>query len=124
MRIVLLGAPGSGKGTQGEALASHFGIAHLSTGDVFAAHIALADGRRPSGCDVCRGGELVPDDLIMELVAAAVVEAAKDGGYVLDGFPRTLAQAERAYELAESAGVTADAVVYLAVPDDVAPRAA
>ena len=65
------------------------------------------------------GGELVPDELMLQVAGSAAIEAAREGGYVLDGFPRTLTQAERAYELAGPADVTADAVVYLAVPDDV-----
>src|SRR4029079_12388398 len=99
MRLILLGAPGSGKGTQGHALAEHFGVTHLSTGDVLRSHIAAATdvGREVQGYVV--RGELVPDDLMLQLVGGAVGEAARSGGYVLDGFPRTLAQAQRAYEL-------------------------
>jgi len=120
MRIILLGAPGSGKGTQGHALAQHLGVRHLSTGDLLRAEMA-AD--TDVGREVARhvaSGELVPDDLMFELAGPAVAEAAGEGGYVLDGFPRTLAQAERAYALAKPADLTADAVVYLEVPDDVA----
>ena len=119
MRIVLLGAPGSGKGTQGTALADHFGVRHVSSGDLLRAHIAEGTelGRRAQAY-VARG-ELVPDDLVMQIVGAALAEAAAEGGYVLDGFPRTLAQAERAYELARPADLTADVVVLLAVPDAV-----
>jgi adenylate kinase len=65
-------------------------------------------------------GELVPDDLVLEVVGDALRGAVKAGGYVLDGIPRTLAQAERAYALAEPAGLVADAVIYLDVADDVA----
>ncbi|MCU1463782.1 MAG: adenylate kinase [Acidimicrobiales bacterium] len=120
MRIVLLGAPGSGKGTQGEALARHFGVPHVSSGELFRDHIARGTdlGRLVAG--YVRRGDLVPDDLVVSIVGDAVMRAAKDGGYVLDGFPRTLPQAERAFELARPAGLTADAAVYLAVPDDVA----
>jgi len=121
MRLVLLGAPGSGKGTQGEALAKHFDVAHVSSGDLFRQHIAEGTelGLRVAGY-VARG-DLVPDDLVVAIVGDAVAAATREGGgYVLDGFPRTLAQAERAYELAGRAGTTADVVVYLAVPDDVA----
>jgi adenylate kinase len=120
MRVILLGAPGSGKGTQGRALAEHFGVRHVSTGDLLRAHIA---GGTELGLEVTpyvRRGELVPDELMLRVAGAAVTEAAREGGYVLDGFPRTLAQAERAYELAGPADVTADGVVYLAVPDDIA----
>jgi adenylate kinase len=119
MRIVLLGAPGSGKGTQGEALAARFGVRHVSTGDLLRAHIAAGTEVGRAAAPYTLRGELVPDDLMLQVAGEAVGEAAREGGYVLDGFPRTLAQAERAYELAGPADVTADAVVYLAVPDDV-----
>jgi adenylate kinase len=120
MRIILLGAPGSGKGTQGRSLAEHFGARHVSTGDLLRAHIAEATEVGRAAAAYVRRGELVPDELMLQVAGAAVSEAAREGGYVLDGFPRTLAQAERAYELAGRADATADAVVYLAVPDDVA----
>ena len=120
MRLILLGAPGSGKGTQGDALAARFGVRHVSTGELLRRHIAEQTelGRAAQG--YVQSGELVPDDIVLQMAGTEVIEAAAEGGYVLDGFPRTLAQAERAYELAVPAGVTADTVVYLAVPDDVA----
>jgi adenylate kinase len=121
MRIVLLGAPGSGKGTQGEALAEHFGGAHVSSGDLFRKHIAEGTELGVQVADYVARGDLVPDDLVLAIIGAELARVTGDGrGYVLDGFPRTLVQAERAYELAELTGQTADAVVYLAVPDDVA----
>ena len=120
MRLVLLGAPGSGKGTQGVVLAEHFGVPHVSSGDLLRSHVAAGTdlGRQIDDC--LTRGELVPDDLVLTAIGDAVVVATESGGYVLDGFPRTLAQAGRAYELAEPAGLTADAVVYLAVPDEAA----
>ena len=119
MRVVLLGAPGSGKGTQGEALAKHFGVDHVSSGELFREHIASGTELGRQVADFVTRGDLVPDDLVITIVGAAVRAAAERGGYVLDGFPRTLAQAERAYELAGAAGLTADVVVYLSVPDEV-----
>jgi adenylate kinase len=119
MRLILLGAPGSGKGTQGRALAERFGVRHVSTGDLLRAHIAEGTELGRAAGQYVERGELVPDELMLEVAGSAVTEAAREGGYVLDGFPRTLAQAERAYELAGPADVTADAVVYLAAPDDV-----
>ena len=116
MRIILLGAPGSGKGTQGRALAEHFGVRHVSTGDLLRAHIAEGTEVGRAAAPYVQRGELVLDELMLQVAGSAVGEAAREGGYVLDGFPRTLAQAERAYELAQPADVTADAVVYLAVP--------
>lgn len=120
MRLILLGAPGAGKGTIGSRLAEHYGIAHVSSGDILREHVASgsAIGRRVA--DHVAAGELVPDELVLEVVGRAVLEAVATGGYLLDGFPRTLAQAERAFVLADRAGIPADAVVNLSVPDSVA----
>jgi len=120
VRVVLLGPPGSGKGTQGELLARQYQVPHVSSGDLMRDHVGQ---RTELGQQVARyldNGDLVPDDLVLAVMGRAVREAIDEGGYVLDGFPRTLAQAEQAYALAEPAGATADAVVYLSVPDDVA----
>jgi len=120
VRIVLLGAPGSGKGTQGVRLAEYLRVPHVSSGELLRKHVDgdAALGREVAGY-VARG-ELVPDDLVLRVVGEAVGAARNTGGYVLDGYPRSLNQAEKAYELAASSGDTADAVIYLAVPDDVA----
>ena len=120
MRLVLLGAPGSGKGTQGAVLADHFGIPHVSSGELLRDHIAAGSdlGRRVG--TFLLHGDLVPDALVVEVVRDAIASANNVGGYLLDGFPRTLAQAERALDLAAPAGAVADAVVYLDVADDIA----
>jgi adenylate kinase len=120
MQLVLLGAPGSGKGTQGAVLAHHFGIRHVSSGALLREHVAAASELGQKVSSFLLRGELVPDDLVLEVVGDALRGAVKAGGYVLDGIPRTLAQAERAYALAEPAGLVADAVIYLDVADDVA----
>jgi adenylate kinase len=122
VRLVLLGAPGSGKGTQGEILARRFGVPHISSGDLLRAHVASRSrlGRQVKAH--LDRGDLVPDDLILAMVADATAEGGAHRGYVLDGFPRTLAQAKRAFALARSDDVFADAVVYLALSDDVARR--
>lgn len=113
MRVVLIGAPGSGKGTQALRLAGHYGATHLAAGDRLRAEVASGNelGRRLAG--YLSRGDLVPDDLVIELMWRPIVEAAATGGYVLDGFPRTLAQAEAAYAMGTQAGVTAHAAVYL-----------
>ena len=92
MRVVLLGPPGSGKGTQGRPLASHLGVPYLSTGEVLRAEVEAGSalGRRVEG--VLESGGLVPDELMLEVVAAALDRGGD--GYVLDGFPRTVTQAE------------------------------
>src|SRR5262249_9056288 len=110
VRLVLLGAPGSGKGTQGKRLAAHFGVPHISSGDLLRAHgETLSD----AGAGMARG-ELVPDDVVLDLVADAV--RGERAGYVLDGFPRTVAQAERAPD----AGISVDRVIALELGDDAA----
>lgn len=120
MRLVLLGMPGSGKGTQGVALADHFGVRHISSGDLLRHHVLDGSELGDQVAAYLHRGEFVPDELVLAVVGDAVVSAAHAGGYILDGFPRTRAQAERAFELAGPAGASADTVVYLDVPDDVA----
>lgn len=122
MRLVLLGAPGSGKGTQGKVLAKRLGVAHVASGELLRAHV---DAESELGIEVAARlahGDLVPDDVVLDLVCEAVTDACRSGGYILDGFPRTRAQAEHAYELAVPKGIEAQAAVYLALADDVARR--
>ena len=118
MRVVLIGAPGSGKGTQGVELAKRLGVAYLATGDVLRDHVERGTdlGRRVA--EYLDRGELVPDDVVVDVVCDHLAPLADDGGYVLDGFPRTVAQAQAAEELLP--GGLADVVVYLDLPDDVA----
>lgn len=120
VRIVLLGAPGSGKGTQGEALARHLGVRHIASGELLRALVASGSELGREVAERTARGDLVPDDLVLGIVAEAVAEAAESGGYILDGFPRTRAQAERAHDLVHARGIEADAAVYLALDDDVA----
>ena len=119
MRLLLLAAPGGGKGTQGERLASHFGVQHISSGDVLR---AAAGTDTPAGREVAsyqRRGDLVPDQIVLGLLIPVVVDAAARGGYILDGFPRTLPQAMEAFNIARELDVTLDATVYLNVPEPV-----
>lgn len=118
MRLVLIGPPGSGKGTQGVVLAERLDVPYLSTGDLLRDQVARQTplGRRVA--DVLDQGELVPDDLIVEAVLDRLAALQHDGGYLLDGFPRTVAQAESADE--ELPDGLADIVVYLSLSDDVA----
>jgi len=116
---LLLAAPGGGKGTQGERLASHFGVQHISSGDVLRA-AARAD--TPAGREVAsyqKSGDLVPDQIVLALLIPVVVGAAERGGYILDGFPRTVPQAIQAFDVARQLDVTLDATVYLYVPEPV-----
>jgi adenylate kinase len=119
LRLLLIGAPGGGKGTQGDALASLYGIQHISSGDVLRAE-ARAD--TPAGREVAafqRRGDLVPDQTVFDLLIPVVAAAAARGGYVLDGFPRTVPQAIQAFEVAQQLEFTLDAAVYLKVPESV-----
>src|SRR5579864_8763093 len=97
-RLVLLGAPGVGKGTQAEMLASKLGACHLSTGDIFRSAKAMEDCKRSAALTAALQfmgrGELVPDQTVLDLVAERVNCLKCEGGFLLDGFPRTVAQAE------------------------------
>ena len=113
MRVVLIGPPGSGKGTQATRLAAHYGAVHIASGDTLRAEIASGNELGLRVTSFLNRGDLVPDELIVELLWGRIVAAARDGGYVLDGFPRTVGQAEAAYRMGTEAGVTAHAAVYL-----------
>jgi len=119
VRLLLLAAPGGGKGTQGERLASHFGVRHISSGDVLRA--AAGDGS-PAGREVAahqQRGDLVPDQIVFDLLVPVVAAAAARGGYILDGFPRTVPQAITAADIGARLDLTLDATIYLHVPEPV-----
>jgi len=119
VRLLLLAPPGAGKGTQGERLADWSGGRHIAAGDLLRAE-ARAGGRlgREIAAYQTRG-DLVPDQIVLDVLTPSVVEAAAHGGYILDGFPRTLPQAVAAAELAVRLGVTLDTAVYLYAPEAV-----
>jgi adenylate kinase len=118
LRALLLAPPGAGKGTQGARLAERRGVPHLATGDMLRRHVADGTelGRRAEV--FMRRGELVPDELVVALVGEAIAGDPPLDGYVLDGFPRTLVQAEAAYEWGRAHDRTFHAVVCLDVPED------
>ena len=120
VRIVLLGAPGSGKGTQGEILAVRLAVRHVASGELLRENVAARTELGQEVAGSLARGDLVPDDIVMGIVEEAVAAAAAAGGYILDGFPRTRAQAERAYASAAELGIAPDAAVYLALDDAVA----
>lgn len=115
----MVAPPGAGKGTQAKRLAAHYGIAHLSSGDLFRKEVAAGTPVGEEAAGYLKRGDLVPDRLVLEILARPVLDAAASGGYVLDGFPRTLAQAEQAYEVAQQvSGIELQAVVHLEVGRD------
>ena len=119
MRLLLLAPTGAGKGTQGERLAAWSGARHIAAGDLLRAE-AQAEGRLGREIAACQArGDLVPDQIVLDVLTPVVVEAAARGGYILDGFPRTLPQATAAAELAARLGVTLDVVIYLYAPEEV-----
>jgi adenylate kinase len=122
VRLLLLAPPGAGKGTQGERLAAWSGVRHIAAGDLLRAE-AQAGGRpgREIAAYQARG-DLVPDQIVLDVLTPAVTGAAARGGYILDGFPRTLPQATAAAELGARLGVTLEAAVYLYAPEAVLMR--
>jgi adenylate kinase len=116
VNVLLLGPPGSGKGTQGVRLAAHLGVTHIATGDLLRGEVAAGTPTGQRAAAFMASGELVPDEMIMDLVMPRVLEAAAAGGYVLDGFPRTVVQARAARDLAERIGASPHVVIYLDVP--------
>jgi adenylate kinase len=116
----MLSPPGGGKGTQGKRIAARYGVPRISSGDIFREEVARQTelGTRLRG--YLDRGDLVPDDLVLSLIMDRVVAAAQlSGGYVLDGFPRTLQQAEAAARIARETNTSAQAVVYLDAPAEV-----
>jgi adenylate kinase len=119
MRVVMLSPPGAGKGTHSRWLTQQTGAAHISSGDLLRAEVTRGSGLGRQVAAYTERGDLVPDELIFAILVPAVVAAARDtGGYVLDGFPRTMPQALRAAELGVELGLTSDAVIYLTAPED------
>jgi adenylate kinase len=119
MRLLLVAYPGAGKGTQADKLASHYGIEHLSSGALLRDEVAHGTDIGKAAADYLERGDLVPDQLLFEMLSDRVLDAARKGGYVLDGFPRTLHQAEEAYAVARGVeGIALQAVVYLRVGAD------
>ena len=118
MRLVLLGPPGAGKGTQAARLKERYGLAHLSTGDMLREAVAAGTevGKEAEG--IMAKGQLVPDELINRVVAERIVKPDCAEGFILDGFPRTIAQAEALDALLAERSLKLDAVLELEVDDE------
>lgn len=119
LKVLLIGAPGSGKSTQGQRLADQLGLEYIAAGDLLRAQVEARSALGLTVAAFVAQGRLVPDDLIIELVVPALHAAARRGGYVLDGFPRSLAQMCRSWGLGEKDLAGPDAVIFLAAPRDV-----
>jgi adenylate kinase len=115
MRLLLIGAPGAGKGTQAELLAKRFGITHISSGDLLRQHVKDQTSLGQKIKSYVDNGDLVPDGVVMDMLRKPVVAAAKAGGYVLDGFPRTVEQAKASFPTAHALGIEVQAAVHLDV---------
>jgi len=115
VRLLLIGAPGAGKGTQATRIADHFGVVHLSSGDLLREHVARGTTIGKTAHEYMERGDLVPDAVVLDMLRKPVVDATAAGGYVLDGFPRTVEQAETAYAVAKDLGVAVQVAVHLDV---------
>ncbi|MGH8145189.1 MAG: adenylate kinase [Rhodanobacteraceae bacterium] len=117
MRIVLLGAPGSGKGTQAKRLKVELKLAHISTGDLLRAAVKAGTPLGLKAKAVMEAGQLVSDDIVLGLLEERLADADTRTGFILDGYPRNLAQADALDQLLQRLGQPLDAVLKLNVPD-------
>lgn len=117
MKIIMLGAPGAGKGTQAKQIAGKYQIPHISTGDIFRANIKEGTELGKKAKTFMDQGLLVPDELVVELVADRIVKDDCSNGFVLDGFPRTIPQAEALDEALAKMGAKMDFAIDVDVPD-------
>lgn len=118
MKIVMLGAPGAGKGTQAKMIAAAYGIPHISTGDIFRANIKNGTELGQKAKTYIDQGLLVPDELTLALIMDRFQEPDCENGYVLDGFPRTIAQAEALTASLREKGEALDFAIDVEVPDE------
>jgi adenylate kinase len=117
VRLVLLGPPGAGKGTQAARLAAAFDVAHLSSGQLLREAVAAGTALGRKAKPIIERGELVPDALVGEMIAERIKQKEAEGGFILDGYPRTLAQAEALERTLAERGMELDAVLHIAVEE-------
>ena len=118
MKIIMLGAPGAGKGTQAKKIAEKYSIPHISTGDIFRANIKNGTELGKKAKTYMDQGLLVPDELVVDLVVDRVKQDDCSNGYVLDGFPRTIPQAEALDKALAAMGEAMDYAINVEVPDE------
>lgn len=119
MNLVLLGAPGAGKGTQAKKLEDEYGLAHISTGDLLRAAVAAQSELGVKAKSYMDAGQLVPDDLVIGLVKERLAQDDAQKGFILDGFPRTTAQAQELATQLEAMGIALDAALLVEVAPEV-----
>jgi adenylate kinase len=118
MKLIMLGAPGAGKGTQAKQIAKAYAIPHISTGDIFRANIKNNTELGKKAKTYMDAGQLVPDELTCDLVMDRIHQEDCSNGFVLDGFPRTIPQAQALTKALEADGETMDYAINVDVPDD------
>ena len=118
INIVLFGAPGCGKGTQAQRLKAHYGIDHVSTGEVIRDEIRRGTALGRSMEEYIKAGRLAPDEIVIDMIANYVAEHKEARGNIFDGFPRTTAQAEAFDRILEKHGLKVDAMIDIHVPEE------
>jgi adenylate kinase len=118
MRLILLGLPGAGKGTQAKVLAERYGLLHVSTGDMFREAAAEGTALGKQAQQFMSRGELVPDEVTIGMLLERIAKPDADRGIMLDGFPRTIPQAEALDRALGERGTAIDAVLYIQVPEE------
>ncbi|HON34602.1 MAG TPA: adenylate kinase [Synergistales bacterium] len=116
MRVIFLGSPGAGKGTQAAVLKDRYGLAHISTGDILRENVRSGTALGKAAKGYMDSGGLVPDDVIIAMMRERLQEPDCRGGFILDGFPRTVPQAEALDRLLEEMGINLDGVILFEVP--------
>ena len=119
MRVLMIAPPGAGKGTQGALIAAHFGIPHIATGELLRDHVARRTALGQAVQTYLDRGELVPDEVVLDMLREAMVAAKEGGGgFVLDGIPRNMHQARAAYVIGRELEMTADVALHLQADDE------